>query len=239
MIFGAILAGGVGSRMKIADIPKQFLPLGDKPIIIHTLEKFIICSKFHKIYIGVHPQWLSYMNDLVERYIDSRDKERVCIIVGGKDRNSTIFNIIEGIENDYEINDGDIIVTHDAVRPFVTLRILNDNIDAASKYGACDTVVNATDTIVESLDDKSISNIPPRNYMYQGQTPQSFNISKLKLIYNDLSQNDKEVLTDACNIFVKRDQYVHLVKGEVSNMKITTVNDYEVVQAMIGGTKND
>ncbi len=237
MIFGAILAGGIGSRMKIADMPKQFLPLGEKPIIIHTLEKFLICSRFDKIYIGVHPNWFSYMNDLIEKYID--DKDRVCTVVGGKDRNSTIFNIVDGIEKDYGVSDENIIVTHDAVRPFVTLRILNDNIDAALKYGACDTVVNATDTIVESVDGKSISNIPLRKYMYQGQTPQSFNISKLKAMYDDLSNEEKEDLTDACNIFVKRDHYVHLVEGEVSNMKITTVNDYEVVQAMLGGLDND
>lgn len=237
MIFGAILAGGIGSRMKIADIPKQFLPLGEKPIIIHTLEKFLVCSRFDKIYIGVHSNWLSYMNDLIEKYIDNKDM--VCIVAGGEDRNSTIFNIIDGIERDYGVSDENIIVTHDAVRPFVTLRILNDNIEAALKYGACDTVVKATDTIVESVDDESISNIPPRKYMYQGQTPQSFNISKLKAVYGDLSTEEKKILTDACNIFVKRDYYVHLVMGEVSNMKVTTVNDYEVVQAMLGGVGND
>lgn len=58
MIFGAILAGGVGSRMKISEMPKQFLNLGDKPIIIHTLEKFLLCERMEQIYIGVHPNWL-------------------------------------------------------------------------------------------------------------------------------------------------------------------------------------
>ena len=63
MIFGAILAGGVGSRMNISDMPKQFLPLGDKPIIIHTLEKFLLCERIDEIYIGVHPNWLVHMED--------------------------------------------------------------------------------------------------------------------------------------------------------------------------------
>lgn len=237
MIFGAILAGGTGSRMKIADMPKQFLPLGDKPIIIHTLEKFLVCTSFDGVYIGVHPNWISYMNDLVGKHI--KDPSRVHIVEGGEDRNSTIFNIVEGIENNHGVNNEHIIVTHDAVRPFVTLRILNDNIQAALKHGACDTVVNATDTIVESMNGISISNIPPRQYMYQGQTPQSFNINKLKALYSDLSDEEKEILTDACNIFIKRNQYVHLVMGEKSNMKITTVTDYKVVQAMIGGAMDD
>ena len=237
MIYGAILAGGIGSRMKLADMPKQFLPLGDKPIIIHTLEKFLISSRLDKVYIGVHPNWISYLNDLIDKHIE--DNSRVYVVEGGQDRNSTIFNIISSIEKNKSLSEEDIIVTHDSVRPFITLRILEDNIDAALKYGACDTVINATDTIVESRDGVSISNIPPRKYMYQGQTPQSFNINKLKKLYTNLSQEEKEALTDACNIFVKRDEYVHLVEGEVSNLKITTVNDYEIVQAMIGGSDHD
>ena len=68
MIFGAILAGGIGSRMNIADMPKQFLMLGSKPIIIHKIEKFLMCSRFDKIYVGVHPDWLLHMSDLIEKY---------------------------------------------------------------------------------------------------------------------------------------------------------------------------
>ena len=93
MIFGAILAGGVGSRMNIADMPKQFLPLGDKPIIIHTLEKFMLCSKMDKIYIGVHPSWLLHMEDLIEKFIKVR-KDDIIIVAGGGDRNTTIMNIM-------------------------------------------------------------------------------------------------------------------------------------------------
>lgn len=238
MIFGAILAGGVGSRMNIADVPKQFLPLGNKPIVIHTLEKFLLCTSFDKVYVGVHPSWISHMEDLIDKYINSK-AEKVCIVPGGEDRNSTIFNIVKSIEEDYGENEEDIIVTHDAVRPFVTLRIINDNIDAALKYGACDTVIPATDTIVESKNGISITNIPIRSHMYQGQTPQSFKIAKLKKAYYDLSDEEKDILTDACNILVKRKMYVHLVMGDPSNMKITTVNDYKVAQAMVGGMAID
>ena len=69
MIFGAILAGGTGSRMNIADMPKQFLPLGYKPIILHTLEKFLLCDKMDRVYVGVHPDWVGHMQDLLERQV--------------------------------------------------------------------------------------------------------------------------------------------------------------------------
>lgn len=238
MIFGAILAGGVGSRMNISDMPKQFLPLGDKPIIIHTLEKFILCNQIDEIYVGVHPNWLGHMQDLVEKYIKIH-KEHVHIVAGGGDRNSTIMNIIDEIEKNSGVSDEHYIITHDSVRPFVSARIISENIEAVLKYKACDTVIPATDTIVTSYEGEKIADIPNRAWMYQGQTPQSFQISLLKKWYGELKEDEKAILTDACKIGVVRGGHVHLVKGEVSNLKITTVPDYKIAQAMIGGNLVD
>ena len=235
MIFGAILAGGTGSRMGLTNMPKQFLELGDKPIIIHTLQKFLLNLKFDVIYLGVHENWTGYMEDLIEKYIvDEENKKRIKIISGGADRNSTIMNIVENIEKNYTLTNEDIIVTHDAVRPFITSRILEENIEMSLKYGACDTVIPAIDTIVVSENNKIIKEIPNRQYMYQGQTPQSFKILELKKLYNELSKEEKEILTDACKIFVIKGKEVHLVRGEISNLKITTQEDYKIAQAMIG-----
>ena len=238
MIFGAILAGGVGSRMNISDMPKQFLPLGDKPILVHTLEKFLLCERLDMIYIGVHPNWVLHMEDLLDKYVPAR-KAGIRIVPGGGDRNSTIINIIEKIEADHGASDEHIIVTHDSVRPFVTMRIIEENIDAALKYGACDTVVPATDSIVVSDEGGTITEIPDRSKMYQGQTPQSFNMKRLKELYFDLSDEEKNVLTDACKICVVRGLPVFMVRGEVSNLKITNVSDYKIAQAMVGGIAID
>ena len=235
MIFGAILAGGTGSRMGLTNMPKQFLELGNKPIIIHTLQKFLLNLRFDVIYLGVHENWTGYMEDLIEKYIvDEENKKRIKIISGGADRNSTIMNIVEDIEKNYTLNNEDIIVTHDAVRPFITSRILEENIEMSLKYGACDTVIPAIDTIVVSENNKIIKEIPNRQYMYQGQTPQSFKILELKKLYNELSKEEKGILTDACKIFVIKGKEVHLVRGEISNLKITTQEDYKIAQAMIG-----
>lgn len=240
MIFGAILAGGTGSRMGLTNMPKQFLELGDKPIIIHTLQKFLLNLKVDVIYLGIHENWTGYTEDLIEKYIvDEENKKRIKIISGGTDRNSTIMNIVEDIEENYTLNSEDIIVTHDAVRPFITSRILEENIEMSLKYGACDTVISAIDTIVVSENNKIIKEIPNRQYMYQGQTPQSFKVLELKKLYNELSKEEKEILTDACKIFVIKGKEVHLVRGEISNLKITTQEDYKIAQAMIGVKLND
>ena len=233
MIFGAILAGGTGSRMHLADMPKQFLPLGDKPIVIHTLEKFMSCSRFDAVYLGVHPDWLEYMADLVNKYIPA-PTHPVHIVAGGADRNETILHVMDAIEEAHSASPEHVIVTHDAVRPFVSLRMLEENIDTALEYGATDTVLSATDTIVVSQDGKVISDIPQRSQMYQGQTPQSFRIQLLRELYLSLSPEEKSILTDACKICIVRNYPVHLVEGAVTNMKITTPGDYKIAQAILG-----
>ena len=230
MVFGAILAGGKGTRMGI-DKPKQFLMLGSKPIIIHTIEKFILSPEIDEIYVGVHPDWIDYTDDLLEKYIHSEKK--VILVQGGTDRNSTIFNIMDEIENIHGKSDDNIIVTHDSVRPFVTLRIIRENVEVAKEYSAVDTVISAVDTIVASENGKEISAIPDRRQMFQGQTPQTFKMSMLRDLYNQLAEDEKEILTDACKICVVRNVPVRLVKGEVANMKITTIDDMRAANALI------
>ena len=155
------------------------------------------------------------------------------VITGGATRNDTIMNAITHIEDNFGIDEDTIIVTHDSVRPFLTHRIIEDNIKYAMEYGACDTVIPATDTIVESQDHKIISNIPDRSKMYQGQTPQSFKVKKLKQFFSELTEEEKEILTDAAKIFVMKGEPVYLVEGEVFNIKITYPYDLRVAETLV------
>ena len=231
MIFGVVLAGGIGSRMGNVEKPKQFLTIGDKPIIIHTLEKFYVNDKFEQIIVLCPTQWVEHTKNLIKKYL--KDENRVVVIPGGETRNDTIMNAIAHIEKNFSVDDDTIIVTHDSVRPFVTHRIIEENISAAMEYGACDTVIPATDTIVESANHKVISNIPERSKMYQGQTPQSFKAKKLKELYYSLTEEEKDVLTDAAKIFVIKGEEVKLVDGEVFNIKITYPYDLKVAEALL------
>lgn len=230
-VFGVILAGGQGTRMGNVEKPKQFMEIGGKPIIIHTIEKFVMYPEFEKVIVLSPKQWIRYTQDIVNKYVFK--KENVIVIEGGNTRNETIMNSIKYIEDNYGLNDETIIVTHDSVRPFVTYRILEENVKFAKEYGACDTVIPATDTIVESLEHKLITNIPDRSVMYQGQTPQSFHAKKLRELYNSLSVEEKEILTDACKIMVLKGENIHLVEGEVFNIKITYPYDIRVAQSLL------
>lgn len=231
-IFGVILAGGNGSRMGNVEKPKQFMQLGDKPILIHTIEKFMLNSSFEAIIVLVPHQWIKHTQDIINKYITT-NIANIFVIQGGSSRNETIMASIKFIEDNYSLNDDTIIVTHDSVRPFVTHRIIKENISYAKLNDACDTVIPATDTIVESVDGNIITSIPNRSNMYQGQTPQSFKAKKLRELYLSLTEQEKDILTDACKIMVLKGEKVHLVSGEVYNIKITYPYDLTMARAIL------
>ncbi len=231
MTYGVILAGGVGSRMG-GEKPKQYLNLKGKPIIIYTIEKMITYPDFEKVIILCPAKWVEHTKNLVNKYIPAANN-KIAVIEGGSTRNETIMNAVDFIESEGALDSSTIIVTHDSVRPFITHRIIKENIEACAEYDACDTVIPATDTIVEAKNNKIISNIPNRDVMYQGQTPQSFKAVKLRKLYNSLSENEKEILTDAAKIFVLKGEKVALVNGETFNIKITYPYDLRVAKALL------
>ena len=218
MIYAGILAGGKGTRMGNVPMPKQFLSLQNKPIIIHTVEKFVLNPRIQKIFIAVPRDWVQHTRDLLKKY--GLSIPRIEVVSGGRDRNQT----------------DDILITHDAVRPFLTHRIIEQNIEKGLEVGAVDTVINAIDTIVASEDGEFISDIPRRDFMYQGQTPQTFNIVELRELYQALSDDEKEILTDAAKIFVMKGKKVGIVKGEMFNIKVTTPYDLNVANSILKGS---
>lgn len=232
--YAAILAGGSGTRMGNSETPKQFLELGGKPILIHTIEKFYIVNCFDAVIVLCPEQWIRQTRDLLKKHCPLF-AESVVVVAGGATRNDTVMNAIACIEDGYQVDEGTVIVTHDAVRPFVSQRIIQENVEMARKCGACDTVIPATDTIVESRDAAVISAIPDRRNLYQGQTPQSFNLRKLKSLVESLTEEEEAILTDACKIFVLRGEDVALVRGDSSNMKITYPQDMRLAQALLEG----
>lgn len=225
MIYAVIAAGGIGSRMG-ADKPKQYIEIDGKAIIVHTAERFLGNSRIHKVIILVPADWLEYTKDIFSG-------SNVTVICGGDTRNETLMNAINYIESTDGLNDETYLVTHDAVRPFVSDKIIDDNIEAMLRYGATGTVIPATDTIFRSTDGKVIDSIPDRSELYQAQTPQCFSALKLRELYNSLTDEEKNILTDGCKIYLLKGQSVHLVQGHVSNIKITYPHDLIVAEAIL------
>ncbi|MDR2753130.1 MAG: 2-C-methyl-D-erythritol 4-phosphate cytidylyltransferase [Oscillospiraceae bacterium] len=232
MIIAAILAGGIGSRMGNVNMPKQFLQLGSRPVLVHTIEKFLVHPQVDRVVVLTPGAWLGFTQDTLAEHLPAG--HNVAVIEGGDSRNNTLRNALRWVEDECGAAADPIIITHDAVRPFVSHRIISDNIAAAEAHGACDTVIAATDTIVRSDDGAFITVIPPRGSMYQGQTPQSFRCNKLRALMNTLLPEEEAILTDACKIFSIRSEPVALVQGETHNLKITYPYDLKVAHALLG-----
>lgn len=235
MNFAAIFAGGMGSRMGHTALPKQFLPLGGKPVLMHTIEQFLLAENIDGLFVLCPRDWMDYTKAEISKYLGDVP---VDVIAGGNTRNDTLLCAIDYVYDKYEVDEETILLTHDAVRPFVTPKMIADNIEAVRKFGACDTVIPTTDTIVHSVDGESIADIPVRSELYQGQTPQSFRIAELRRTVESLTPEETEILTDACKIYSVRGKRVELVMGSPSNMKITYAEDLPLAEAILASRQN-
>lgn len=229
MIFGVLLAAGSGTRMVSAKIPKQFLKLNDIPLLNLTVNKFLASPLIDKIVVVAPSIWLSHTKDLLKDELYNN----IDICEGGKTRQESLYKAVNFISEKYHVTDDDIVVSHDVARPFVSLRIIEDNIQLMKKYDAVDTVIPATDTIVQSIDGLSLSSIPERKQMYQGQTPQTFKLTKYKQIYANLSNKYLENITDAAKILLEHGCSVGLAIGDESNIKITTEYDFKIAKILL------
>ena len=234
MIYGLIVAGGIGRRMG-SDIPKQFLKIRHKAIISYTTQVFLDYPDLEKVIVLVPSDWIEYTQDLFMRDFGTRDN--LVVIEGGALRNDTIMNGIKYIKENCTYDEDTLLITHDAVRPFVTKEIIERNIEKLKDYTACDTVVAATDTIVESENHEYITAIPNRAVLYQGQTPQSFRLTKFEELYESLTEEEKNILTDAAKVFVLKGEKVALVEGSSDNIKITHPSDLDFANSMLGRKK--
>ena len=232
VIFSLILAGGVGNRMGNVEKPKQFLEICGKPIIIYTLENFCENHKSEKIIVLCPKEWISYTEKLIKKYLFEYESY-IVVLEGGSTRNETLMNGIEYIKKEYGMDSETIIITHDAARPFINDRIINENISETIKSGAATTAIPATDTILYCPDKKKVDKITDRSELFQCQTPQTFFAKQLYDMYNQLSDEEKEILTDASGILVKNGVKVALVQGETYNIKITYQSDLVVAETYL------
>jgi 2-C-methyl-D-erythritol 4-phosphate cytidylyltransferase len=232
MVYAGILAAGLGVRMHRQDLPKPFLMLGKKPIIVHTMEQFFVNPRIDKIIVVTPGTWSVYAQDLLSKY-DNMGKP-VEIITGGVNKTESIMMIAEHIAQS-SLGEDDILVAHDAIRPFITQRIIDDNIDAALCYGAANTVMETNDTIVVSNDGLTLTDVPPKRIMLAEQTPLSVKIKLLRDVANRVIEQNIALYNEyeLARVFMRLDIPMRLVRGEYSNMKIINPYDLEVANALL------
>lgn len=230
-LYFMILAGGIGSRMQSPELPKQYLKIDNEPIIIKTVRNFIDFGSFRAGVICCPVDWIEYTKALLLEY--SIPSDTVFVVPGGRNRNSSVQNGCCYLMNNFNISDEDVILTHDAVRPFIDSRIIKDNISAVNEFGAANTVMPVYDSIIRTSSGDFLSEHLPRKELYRVQTPQSFRLQELNNVINSLSDDELEEYTDVASIFLDRGFRVRLVEGKDSNIKITTPFDMAVAESII------
>lgn len=236
MIYAGLLAGGYGWKKYLSEMPMQYMLLGKKPILIHSLEQFILNPSIDSVIVVAPNNWIVYTRDMIKNYIVS--SKRIEVIRGGNNKYQSIIHIAEYIAKNHSISDDDICIFHDAIRPFVTQRIINSNLSMIEHCQAVSTVVSSIDTVICSNDGKIVHEIPDKSSLYLEQTPQTFRLKKLLEIYEEYAGEEQNEI-NAFRSFLKKKQEVRIAEGDYSNIKIITHFDFEMANALIKEHKRD
>ena len=202
-VAAVILMAGTGSRLGNT-LPKQFHEIGGKKIYQHTLEKFQSSNLFNEIILVCHPDWMV-------------QEEGAKSVAGGTTRQESSFKGLLACDPTTQY-----VVIHDAVRPFVSIDILRENIAKVQQYDAVDTCIPSSDTIVQSADGNRIDEIPVRSEYWRGQTPQSF---AYDLILEAHQRTKRKNASDDCTLVLEMGCEIYIVRGSEENLKITTEFD--------------
>ena len=230
MNIALIVAAGSGSRMGNADKPKQFLPIYGKPLMIHTIEAFEVHDEIDAIVVVTNEAYIDQVKVWCKQYDLGKIK---AVVAGGDSRQISVHNGLQAVKAISKDPKNDIVLIHDAARPLISQRIITDNIRVCEKYDAVDTVIKASDTIVRSVNEESISDIPARNELYQGQTPQSFKLSLILDAHEYVKTHEVNNVTDDCKLVLSLGKEVRLVEGSKQNFKITTFDDLMMLKALL------
>ncbi|MBR6552117.1 MAG: 2-C-methyl-D-erythritol 4-phosphate cytidylyltransferase [Clostridia bacterium] len=234
MLYYMIMAGGIGSRMNSPELPKQYLKIDDEPIIVKTIRNFEDFGSFAAGVVCCPIDWIEYTKAMLLEYGITSDS--ITVISGGKNRNCSVKNGCRFLSENYNITDDDIVLTHDAVRPFINSRIIKENVSAVKEFGAANTVMPVYDSIIRSTDGEYLSECVKRDDIFKVQTPQSFKLKELEFVINSLTDDELANYTDVASIFYNKGYNVRLVKGSDNNIKITTPFDLAVAQAIIANS---
>lgn len=224
-----IVAGGVGSRMKVS-VPKQFIEINGKPLIIYTIAAFVEHEtlNFDEIIIVCHKDYLKQLEKILATYF--KDINFV-LIEGGQNRFHSCYNGLKAIDE----NNEKLVAIHDAARPLVSKQLITTVFEAAATHQSAIPVVKLKDSVRMLLDEENNSKIVDRNQLRLVQTPQCFHLSKLLQAYEKALNKSNISFTDDASVWETSIGNVHLCEGDLKNIKVTTPIDLALLQQTICG----
>jgi 2-C-methyl-D-erythritol 4-phosphate cytidylyltransferase len=227
-----VFAGGVGSRMggHFDALPKQFIAIGGKPILAHTLDIFQKHRRIDGIYLAVLAEYRKYARDMAEQYGFSKLK---AVVEGGRIAQESIYNAL--IRAREENPPDSVALIHDGVRPVLDPGVIDANIESVLRHGTAITCTPCHETILLTEDGVRVSAVPFRRNAIAAQAPQSFRLAEIIAAHDEIrnSPTGYEDMVDACTIYHALGRPVRTVRGNDGNIKATTPKDIYALRAIL------
>lgn len=232
MNIAMIIAGGIGARTH-QNIPKQFINVHDKPVIVYTLEAFQRHPNIDAIEVVCLEGW----HDIVKAYARQFGITKLENIVnGGETGQDSIRNGLFDIAKRYHCDD-DIVVIHDAIRPMVSADIISDNIRVCREYGNATSAIPCTSVMLKTEDSLVSEDQVPRENLKITQTPQSYFLNELIEVHREAVKRELLPSISSCALYIEMGKRVYLSAGSEKNIKITTSEDIEIFSALLQSTR--
>ncbi len=227
MNIALIIAGGNGQRMH-QDIPKQFINVDDKPVIIYTLEAFQKHPDIDSIYVVCLEGWHEILSAYAKQFKIDKLKEIVC---GGETGQASIRNGIVAINEEY--NGNDIVLIHDAIRPMISEDIISDNIAKCKLYGSSIASIPCGEAMLETVNKENSNAIYDRDKLMRAQTPQAFPLNKLVWAHKEALKKGITNSVASCTLMIELGEQVYFSAGSEKNIKLTTTEDIDIFKALL------
>lgn len=229
MNIGLIIAGGVGARM-LSAIPKQFITVDDKPIIIYTLEAFEKHPEIDVIAVVCIEGWEIILQNYAKEYNITKLKH---IAPSGKVGQESIKNGLDELAKHYDKND--IVLIHDAIRPMVSHEIISECISVTKEKGNAIVCIPCQEAMMETEDGASSTSSYPRDNLKRTQTPQGFKLGNILETHKKAHEMGITNSIASCTLLVETGQKVYFSKGSEKNIKLTTTEDLAIFRALLHG----
>ena len=234
MNIALIIAGGVGSRMG-QDIPKQFINVNDKPVIVYTMEAFQKHPQIDAIEVVCLDGWHDVLRAYAKQFGIAKLEN---VVSGGENGQNSIRNGLYDIYRRYN-SDDDIVLIHDAIRPMLLQDIITDNINVCRKYGNAITVVPCTAAMLKTYDSLMSEEQVSRDNLKITQTPQSFFIKDIVEAHKEALSKGITNSVASCTMYIELGRKLYMSKGSEKNIKLTTTEDIEIFKALLQAKKDN
>ena len=227
-----IIAGGSGNRMH-QDIPKQFLTVNEKPVIMYTLEAFQNHPEIECIAVVCIEGWEQVLQAYAKQFNITKLQY---VVTGGKNGQDSIRNGVYELEKHF--NADDIVLIHDAIRPLVSAEIISDCIAKTHQFGCAIATIPCAEAMMQTEDGSVSTGSYPRDKLKRTQTPQGFPIGKICDLHRRALEQGITNSIASCTLMIEMGEQVYFSAGSEKNIKLTTVEDIDIFKALLAAKRS-